>query len=197
MQQAPTPQNPKNLRRQYYIKRPFQARFILQFSGLIVLGCLLFTGALYFYSARTLTTAFVHSRLTIMSTSDFLLPALGITALIVTASVTFFAAARLLMFSHQIAGPLYRLEKSAEQVGGGRLNFRVQLRSKDQLQDLAKSMDEMVSDLRVRMQKIKHETDRLKEVAGQASKVSGSQEWAKTLSDIQNKLDEQVSYFQV
>ncbi len=188
----------KNQRRTYYIKRPFQRSFILQFCSLMGLGCVLFAAFLYFYSTRTLTTAFVNSRLRVMSTSDFLMPALGLSALFVTALVTIAAAARLLIFSHRIAGPLSRLEKSAETIGAGNLNLHVRLRSKDQLQDLARSMDEMAADLRVRIQAVKEQTNRLGRLAaGSGGQAPGREELLKEIKDIQARLDEQIQHFQV
>ena len=188
----------KNQRRSYYIKRPFQRSFILQFCSLMGFGCVLFAAFLYFYSTRTLTTAFVNSRLRVMSTSDFLMPALGLSALFVTALVTIAAAARLLIFSPRIAGPLYRLEKSAETIGAGNLNLHVRLRSKDQLQDLARSMDEMAADLRVRIQAVKEQTNRLGRLAaGSGGQAPGREELLKEIKDIQARLDEQIQHFQV
>lgn len=190
------PEPPKNQRRNYYIKRPFQRSFILQFCSLIVFACILFGTFLYFYSTRALTTAFIDSRLRVMSTSDFLMPALGLSALFVTALATIIAAARLLIFSHKIAGPLYRFEKSVETIGAGNLNLRVRLRSQDQLQDLAHAMDEMAGDLKMRIQAIKAQVDRLGRVtAGNGG--SAQAELLKELKDIQARLDEQVRHFQV
>ena len=186
-----------NQRRNYYIKGAFQRNFILQFCALIGLACFLFAGFLYFYSNQTLTTAFVDSRLRVMSTSDFLMPALGMSVLLVTVLATILAAARLLIFSHRIAGPLYRLEKSAETIGAGNLNLRVRLRSEDQLQDLAQSMDDMVGDLKVRIQAIKEQSDRLGRLTVQTSPGTESEELFKKLKDIQARLDEQIRHFQV
>ncbi len=189
--------SPQNKRRNYYIKRPFQRSFILQFCLLIVAGCGLFGTFLYFYSRSTLTTAFIDSRLRVMSTSDFLMPALGMSALFVTALVTLAAAARLLIFSHRIAGPLYRLEKSVETIGTGNLNLRVRLRSQDQLQDLAQSMDGMAADLRTRIQAMKEQIDRMGRITAIGSLGAGREELLKELKDIQSRLDEQVRHFQV
>lgn len=185
----------KNQRRNYYIKQRFQRSFIIQFCFLIGIGCVLFTVFLYFYSRSTLTTAFINSRLQVMSTSDFLMPAFGMSAIFVTALVTLAAGARLLIFSHRIAGPLYRLEKSAETIGTGNLSLRVRLRSQDQLQDLAQAMDEMAGDLRGRIQAMKEQIDRLGRITGGAG--PSREELLKELKDIQSRLDEQVRHFQV
>src|SRR3989338_2106674 len=198
MSNPPKPAPLSNQRRNYYIKRPFQRSFILQFCSLIIFACILFGAFLYVYSTRALTTVFIDSRLRVMSTSDFLMPALGLSALLVTAIATVIAAARLLIFSHKIAGPLYRFEKSGETIGAGNLNLRVRLRSQDELQDLAHAMDEMAADLKVRIQAIKEQVDRLgRMTAGSSGGGPGQAELLKELKDIQARLDEQVRHFQV
>ncbi len=194
------PKNPSKLnrRRQLYVKKKFQRSFIFQFSFLMLLGCVAFGLALYLYSTQTLTTAFIQSKLKVMSTADFLLPALILTTLTVSGAVAFFAALRLLLFSHKIAGPLYRLEKTAQAIGNGNLNLQVKLRSDDELQDFAESMDGMVRDLRARAEKIRSQVERLRGVVLQAEKISAfPQEILKELKDTRDQLDEAVSHFQV
>lgn len=191
-------QDPQNRRRQYFIKRAFQGRFILQFTAFLVLACITFGLCVYLYSKQTLTTAFVDSKLRVMSTADFLLPALGFITLLVAALVAMLAAARLLLLSHKIAGPLYRLEKSAKDIGQGNLNLQIRLRSGDELQELAKTMDEMVRDLRTYALEVRRQNERLRELIAQASQVSGiPQDFLRKLKEAQDQLNEAVSRFQV
>lgn len=185
-------------RRRKYIDPAFQRAFILQFAFLMVLGCVAFTISIYFYAHQTLTTAFVNSRLRVMSTADFLFPALILMTLVVAATVAFVTGFRLLLFSHKIAGPLYRLEKTAEAVGRGDLNLHVRLREGDELKRLAQSMDEMVQDLRARAIQIKEQNDRLREILQQAEKIPGvPPDFLKALRETQKKLSEAVSHFRV
>ena len=164
----------------------------------MVLGCVAFTISIYFYAHQTLTTAFVNSRLRVMSTADFLFPALILMTLVVAATVAFVTGFRLLLFSHKIAGPLYRLEKTAEAVGRGDLNLHVRLREGDELKRLAQSMDEMVQDLRARAIQIKEQNDRLREILQQAEKIPGvPPDFLKALRETQKKLSEAVSHFRV
>ena len=187
----------QNRRRQYYIKRRFQRRFILQFSWLIVVACAGFGLAIYLYSTQTLTTAFVNSKLRIMSTADFLLPALAFMTLMVTTLAASLAAFRLLLFSHKIAGPLYRLEQTAQAIGSGNLNLQVRVRSDDELQDFARSLDEMVKDLRAKALAIKSQNQRLREIIDRVGQVSTvPSDLIQALRDTQNRLDEATSHFQ-
>lgn len=187
-----------NRRRQHYIKPSFQLRFILQFCILMVLGCLAFGAILYFYSNRTLTTAFVDSKLRVMSTADFLLPALGICTLAIAGVIAVISAARLLFLSHRIAGPLYRFEKAAQAIGGGNLSSEVSIRADDELQDVARSMDGMVADLRARVTQLQTQTRLLRDIIHEAKRKSTApEEFLKNLEDTQGRLDEAISRFRV
>jgi methyl-accepting chemotaxis protein len=53
--------------------------------------------------------------------------------------------------SHKIAGPVYRFEKSAEELARGRLSHRVRLRSRDELKELQDKLNEMAAALQSRV----------------------------------------------
>jgi methyl-accepting chemotaxis protein len=185
-------------RRQRYISGSFQRRLILQFCTLAALGCVAFGAALYLASMRTLTTAFFHSKLRVMSTADVLLPALGVATLIVTALVAVAATARVLLFSHRIAGPLHRLEKTARTIGDGDLSLQVRLRDGDELQGFARSMDTMVTALRAQVQQIREQTRQLQEILAQAhQRAATPPELLRQLQDTQGRLNDAVSRFRV
>ena len=194
----PLKQSGRNQRRQHYISGSFQRRFVLQFCALVIGGCVVFGMLLYVYASRTLTTAFVHSKLRVMSTADFLLPALGFSTVIVAMLVAIVAAARMVFLSHRIAGPLYRLEKTAAAIGNGDLSLQIRLRNGDELKALAKSMDGMVGDLHARVQEIQTQTRRLGDVIAQAKQQSAApRELLEALQDSQVRLDEAISCFRV
>lgn len=183
-------------RRQYYIKGSFQRRVIVQVCALVIGGCGLFAVTLYVYGTRTLTTAFVDSKLRVMSTAEFLLPALGLVTLVVASLVAIAAAVRMLLLSHRIAGPLYRLEKTAEAIGEGQLDLQVSFRSGDQLQELARSMNAMMRELRTHVQEIQTQTQQLRELILQArQRGTMPPELLEALQDTQGRLDEAVGRF--
>ncbi|MCK4518810.1 MAG: hypothetical protein KAU12_01700, partial [Candidatus Omnitrophica bacterium] len=67
-------------RRNYYIDKKFQSRFIIRFCLLVILACVLFGGLIYFLSLKSTTTSFENSRLIIKSTADYLLPLITLTS---------------------------------------------------------------------------------------------------------------------
>ena len=177
---------PNNQRRQIYIKGSFQRQFVMQFCSMVLGGCVLFGVILYFYARRVLDSA------------DFLLPALGATTVIVTTVVALAAGARVLVFSHKIAGPLYRLEKAAEAVGQGDLSQRVNLREGDELQAFAQSMDFAVAELRWQLEQVHHEANVVGKIIQDLKQGSGVP--SKLLEELQRahrEMDRALNRFKV
>lgn len=140
-----------NRRRNYFIERSFQARFILKFCMLVALGSLLTIGILYFIGMRSTTVAIVNSRVVVKSTADFLLPVLIQTVLVVMVLVSIAAIIVTLFVSHKIAGPLYRLKKAMHSLGEGNFSIEIKLRKLDQLKDIAEAFNAMARKLKERL----------------------------------------------
>ncbi|MFA5317843.1 MAG: HAMP domain-containing protein [Dehalococcoidales bacterium] len=138
----------QNRRRNYFIKKGFQAGFIIKFCLLLILACLIMFFVSYLFTGNTTTTSFENLRLTVKSTSDFMLPILlssGITAVVLVSIATI---AIVLFISHRIAGPLYRLEKSLEDIAGGDLTADVHLRQADEVKTLAETLNRTMKVIR-------------------------------------------------
>lgn len=142
------PTSAKNRRRNYFIKKEFQTKFILKFCLLIILACAVMGGLVYFLSTKTATTSFENLRLIVKSTSDFILPTLILSSLIATVLISLACIIVVLFISHRIAGPLYRLEKSLIEIGKGNLAVDVRLRKSDEIKALAASVNNMIRNLR-------------------------------------------------
>ncbi|MFA6355760.1 MAG: HAMP domain-containing protein [Candidatus Omnitrophota bacterium] len=138
----------QNRRRNYFIKKGFQTSFIIKFCLLLILACLIMSFVSYLFTGNTTTTSFENLRFTVKSTSDFMLPVLlssGITAVVLVSIATI---AVVLFISHRIAGPLYRLEKSLEDIAGGDLTTDVHLRQADEIKALAAALNNTVKSIR-------------------------------------------------
>lgn len=147
--------NFKNRRKQYFINKEFQSKFIIKFCMLVIIGSFISGLIIYLMSKSTVTTAFDNSRLTIKSTADFILPAVLLGSSVVIVVIGLATVGVTLFTSHRIAGPLYRLEKDIEEVAGGNLKMRFSLRYTDELKLLAASFDKMTENLRSNMASIK------------------------------------------
>ena len=140
----------KNKRRirNYFIKKGLQTRFIFKFCLLLILACVIMSVLVYLLSEKTTTTSFEDLRLTVKSTSDFILPTLILASLIAIIFVSLATVIVFLFISHRIAGPLYRLEKTLAEAGNGDLSLHVHLRKDDELKTLAAGINNMIKNIK-------------------------------------------------
>lgn len=81
-----TPEHRKR-RRQVYIDKQFQLRFILKFCLILLIGIAASSMLLYFFSQGSLTSSFTNSRLVIQPTGLAMLPVILTTNLVVMALI--------------------------------------------------------------------------------------------------------------
>lgn len=127
-------------RKNYFIKKKFQIDFSIKFLALIILEAVLAIGLFIYLSRGTLTTGYFGSDLKIARTSEFFLPILLLSNLIVLGLTGLAGIVVLILMSHRIAGPLYRFEKVLADISNGDLTRRFRLRGKDQLAQIAESI---------------------------------------------------------
>lgn len=73
-----------------------------------------------------------------------------------------------LFYSHRIAGPAYRLGREAAEIGRGVLKGNIRFRKKDNLTDMAESLNEVASQYKARVAAAR---EQLSVVGSQAEKV--------------------------
>ncbi len=149
----------KNKRRNYFIKRDFQLKFIIKFCLILFVGIILSTLLVFVFSQETLTSSFDNSRLMIQNTGYAIMPTLLITNLITLGIITLAAIGVTLFVSHKIAGPMFRFEQDMKKISNGDLLVRINLRQKDQFSEMAKAFNEMASNLHKKVSKIDQEID--------------------------------------
>ncbi|MFQ5330360.1 MAG: hypothetical protein ACE5D4_10285 [Thermodesulfobacteriota bacterium] len=150
-------------RRNIFIQRRFQADFSIKFLILILVESALAIGLFLYLSKDTITTGYSDSGLVISKTSDFFLPTLLLSNLIVVGITAIIGVVVFLIASHKLAGPLYRFEKTLENMGSGDLTHRFSLRQKDQMKSLADKINELNVKLEDNMLEIQGNVDNLKE----------------------------------
>ena len=148
-------------RRNYFVKKDFQATFILKFCLIVLIGSVLSSGLLLLLSRNTLTSSFDNSRLTIENTWAAILPTVVMTGIITLVLITLAAIAVTLFVSHKIGGPLFRLEKEVQEIGKGDLTRKVTLREKDQITPLADDVTGMTAELHKKILGIRTGVERL------------------------------------
>lgn len=177
---------PRHKRKILFIKKEFQAKFILKFCLIILFGAIVSTLILYLFSQGTVTTSFQHSRLVVRNTGSAILPAVIYTNLITLAMISVAAIMVTLYISHKIAGPLFRFERDLEEVSAGNLTKRIRLRGKDQMVEMADILNKMVEGLHQRMVGFR---DDLVNVRDEAAKAKASDEVLKRLEELKERLE--------
>lgn len=146
-------------RRNYFVKQDFQGRFVLRFFLTILLSAVVFTVILSIFSAHTITITYRDSFLRIEKTPKALfyeiIRAHGLYIFLIGVGISTLS----LFLSHRIAGPLFRFEKSIEEIIKGNLSFRIKLRKKDEAKELADAMNRMIETLSSYLSDIKAITD--------------------------------------
>lgn len=136
----------KNRRKRYLINKPVQ--FI--FSGItiyfILIVIILVGGLTYFITLNTILSQleieskFINAYEIIKNVNIFILKRVGI-LIILAIIVIFYLEIR---FLHRIAGPLYRIEKTLNEISEGKNVEFIKLRKKDFYKSLAESVNKVI-----------------------------------------------------
>ncbi len=185
-------------RRNYFIEKKFQIRFILKFCGLVAAGALLTIGILYFLASKSTTVTIMDSRVMVHSTSDFLLPILIQTVFVVMLFVGLATVTITLFVSHKIAGPLHHFKKTMEELEKGDFSSDFRIRCLDQLQGLAEIFNAMIGNTRKQVNLIKENFSALKEKLESLSQEEDAEHKKSVLAELKNiskELDKIIHYF--
>lgn len=131
-------------RRNYFIDKKFQGKFIVQFSFLVLFGGMLTVMLLYLLGTQSKTVAIQDSRVIAKTTADFILPLILRTVIFVTLVVGVTAGILTLLMSHKLSGPFYRFKKVIQTLKSGDFSSEFNIRSTDQFQGLADELNSMI-----------------------------------------------------
>ena len=140
-------------RSHYFIDKQFQAKFILKFCLINIAASLLIGLLIYFLNRQTNTVAFENLRVVVKSTADFIQPIVLMVIVIVTLFTALSTIIVVLLASHRIAGPLYRLTLELEKIKAKDLSHPIRIRASDQLQKLGSECEAV----RVEYQRLIHQ----------------------------------------
>jgi len=152
-------------RRQYFVQKNFQFKFILKFCIVLLIGIIISIGLLCLFSMNTLTSSFEQSKLIIKNTASAILPSVFLSHLIALVLITLLAIVVTLLISHKLAGPLFRFQKELKEIGEGNLTQVIKLRKNDQITAMADSLNQMRTDLQNKILGIKEEVEQIIESA--------------------------------
>ncbi|MDD5680173.1 MAG: methyl-accepting chemotaxis protein [Candidatus Omnitrophica bacterium] len=127
----------ENRRKNYFIKKEFQTKFIMKFCVLVTLTAIISAFLVYLFLSHSVTTVFENSRIMIKPSTEFIMPGLILSSLISIVLVSVATIIVVLFISHRIAGPLYKLEDSLERMGEGDISFDISFRKGDEARVLS------------------------------------------------------------
>ena len=85
-----------------------------------------------------------------------------------------------IIYSHQTAGPAYKLEKSIKRITDGDLTFQVSLRRNDNLKELAAALNELLDKFRTTLTKTKSLTD---DINNKLGSLKDNEKYAQLIED--------------
>jgi len=180
---------PHNRRKNYYIDKDFQMKFIVKFCFVIIVASIATATLIYYFNLQTTTVAFENLRVTVKTTSDFILPIVLQILAIVTIVAGILTVYFTMFTSHKISGPLYKLNVELKKIKDGDFTTPIRIRSTDQLQQIANNFD----DFRKNMQET---IKRLQSKCDEAENACSKDEISKIKKKIQTLKDE-LSQFNV
>lgn len=131
------------------VEKEFKIKFGLKLCLVTIIAMLAMTIFIFFATAKNLGGSYRTAIYTIYDLKVHIFPLMFASFytifILVVVSVAIGAIA--LFFSHKMAGPIFRLERSLEAVGKGDLTVQTKLRTGDQLTELADEINLMVKSL--------------------------------------------------
>jgi methyl-accepting chemotaxis protein len=158
-------------RKNYFIKKELQGRFIFSFFIFVVVGSFFFTVIFSLLSADTLTIAYKNYDLRLGKTPVILLRETLSAHWIFIFTGGLLVVLASMFLTHRFAGPVYRIEKSLEEMMKGNFNFEIRLRAKDEAKELAQMINDFNSLISSQLKEIRDLTD---DMGSHISKAKGS-----------------------
>jgi len=166
-------------RKNYFIKKELQGRFIFSFFIFVVAGSFFFTIIFSLLSADTLTIAYKDHDLRLGKTPVILLRETLSAQWIFIFTGGLLVALAAMFLTHRFAGPVYRFEKSLEEMLKGNFNFEIRLRSSDEAKELAQMLNEFNARLSSQLKEIRALADdagsRISNARGSAGAEAGAE----------------------
>lgn len=155
--------SPQHKRRNYFIKKDFQGKYIFSYFINVLAGSIIFALIFSIFSADTLTIIYDDNGLQLGRTPLILLKELLMAhwALIAGGSILIIFGS--MIFTHRVAGPLFRFERSLDEMIQGNFSFKIYLRQKDESKEVAikfNRFNKMLSNRLGEMKRLSGQIDR-------------------------------------
>ncbi len=147
-------QRPGFVKRKYFINKEFQGKLIFRYFLLIAIASVFFVGLFSFFSSNTLSISYDDYNLRLGVTPGILFKKIISTQWIFIVVGGAAVIVMTLMFSHRVAGPFFRFERSLNEMIEGNISNRIILRQKDEGKALAQKINEFNAALEDKLKQI-------------------------------------------
>lgn len=127
----------------------FKLKFGIKFCLLAIAGVLSFTLTLHLILDKSLEGSYANAIYTMSDLKIRIFPLIfaSFYSIFILGLITVALIVIALLYSHKIAGPIFRIEKNLEAIGWGDLTVNTKFRGNDQLMSLAEDVNTMVRSL--------------------------------------------------
>ncbi len=124
----------------------FKLKFGIKFCVLAIAGVLSFTLTLHMILDKSLEGSYANAIYTMSDLKIRIFPLIfaSFYSIFILGLITVALIVIALLYSHKIAGPIFRIEKNLEAIGWGDLTVNTKFRGNDQLMSLAEDVNTMV-----------------------------------------------------
>jgi methyl-accepting chemotaxis protein len=191
-------------RRNFFIKKDLQGKYIFAFFLFVVGGSIIFTLIFSMLSANTLTITYKDYDLQIGQTPLMLLREIlsAHWIFIITAGLAVVVVATFI--THRFAGPMFRFEKSVEEMLNGSFDFQIRLRKKDEGKELAEKINQLIDMISSRMNEMKRLNNKIGDCLAEArqsddqiKELTETADGIKEARALNQKLREILSQFKI
>jgi len=159
-------------RKNFFIKKNFQGKLILGYFLFILGGGLFFIILLGAFSADTLTISYSNHNLRFGQTPIILLNKVLAAHWIFIAAGAIFTVIAAMLITHRIAGPIFRFERTLDNMLNKDLSDNIALRTKDEGKELAKKINSFNRDLSTTVKNLQGHSEAITMLLEQASTTS-------------------------
>ncbi len=184
----------RNQRKNYFVKPGFQTKLTVIILLIVVIVANIVGGVICGLLSGSTIIDQISKAFEIDNYRDLLLPVILFAELVAIIIVTFIGV----FVSHTMAGPVYRFEKVLDDVAGGELDSHFNLRTSDEFQDLAGSINNLIATLNSKVAEIKVYSNNITNLMNEIDSPKSM-----TVYDIENikntmqKLSASINYFKM
>lgn len=181
-------------RRNYFIDKGAQSRFIIGFVVSSLLGGIIGVSCFVYFARQKIDSTLYSMRLPELAAGDLLMQEMLLTIGITSIFVLVLFALTAWKVIKRIDGPLTKMAGVIRHIGEGYLQDEIKLREKDEFKSLAEELDGIVRNMRARFSTIRHHAGQVKELST-AGQEKGERK--KKLLHCVSELKKEISTFKV